>query len=117
MEINQTGLKDRQYFKCLRFFSDAQPTWPSNILRPSGEVNFQLFLRRRRGLCIWFVTWGLVDFLTGPFTFYWYITAWAIFCNAALWSTIYYAHVVNGDYDRVDQDYIEPAKPTLTNLS
>ncbi len=55
--------------------------------------------------------------MAGPFTFYWYLTAWAIFCNGALWSMIYYAHVVNGDYDRVDQDYIEPARSTLTNLN
>jgi len=99
----------------LRFFPDAKPDWPSNILRPSGDVDFKLFLRRRRGLAIWFVIWAYVDFLTTPYINHYYLTQWAINLNAALWAMIYYAHVVNGDYDRVENEYIEPAVLNETN--
>ena len=66
-------------------------------------------------MAIWFTIWAYVDFLTGPFTFYCYLTEWAINTNAAIFVMLYYAHVVNGDFDRVENEYIEPELLTETN--
>lgn len=35
--------------------------------------------------------------------------------NAAIWTMIYYAHIVNGDYDRVEDEYIEPTVLAVDN--
>ena len=83
---------------CLRFFPEAEPNWVTNPLRPSGKVKFQTFLWRRKLNASVFLFLGLLVYYASPTTFFWYLTGWAVYADATLYTVLCFAHWLNGDF-------------------
>lgn len=80
-------------------------------MKPSGRVEFQVFLQRRKWTAAYFVVVGLSVFYIGPTSFFLYLTEWAIYCDAALFTLLCFAHWYNGDFQR---KVYEPPSPLST---
>ena len=60
-----------------------------------------------------FLFLGLLVYYASPTSFFWYLTGWAVYADAALYLLLCFSHWLNGDFQR--SHYEPPAALTIDN--